>query len=487
MKRKLLFALFLALVLSAGALCHAQSYGSVAARINFYYQHDGGERNQPGIWDVLLRDRLRAISGHDTIYYDSSTDKYLTGRGCCLFSFAHAYQYLTGYAASTSRKADILYQFLSIKSVWSNKGTSLSPPNGHTYYAAYLAKQSGVSKYSGDLSSFSKLVDFFEGGKGVIIVNAPGHYIIAVGARKYGGTQYVQVVDSIMSATVRDSRLSYGKSMDFSVTYTQQNAAAYEAAVHEYWLPYSEFAEKCKLKYAFRSGSAPRENRFRLVKDQILLPEGHSYTLALEGASDLLSYESLQPDVCQVDAMGELVWKSEGQATIRVTSPDNPQNVAWAQVYCVRLPEDPLVIAKAGGAVPAPVDLTDFPAGAELLYQSATPAETGLYSMPYTLLDAFGDAVAVEQYRLAAVEEGRALTIPSSVRILESGAFEETPFTCVCLPWTVTRVESGAFDSSAVRLVLAACDESAVESGAFPEGAQILFDREAVEAWLAER
>ncbi|MBQ3669367.1 MAG: hypothetical protein II920_09115 [Clostridia bacterium] len=486
MKLKALILIFIALALSAGALCFAASYGSASSRISFYYQHDGGGRSEPGVWDELLRYRLLAVSGHDQIYYDSSTDRYLTGRGCCLFTFAHAYQYLKGYAGTSAQKADILYEFLSIKPSWSNTGSSLSPPSAHRYYAAYLARQSGITEYSGELDTFRQLTSFFEGRKGAVIVQAPGHYILMIGARTYNGVQYVQVVDSIMSATVRSGRLSYGKSMDFSVTYTPANAALYEASVHEYWLPYSEVVETCRFRHAFRAGSAPHEVRFRLVKDRILLPEGQSYTLELEGDTDGLLFESLRPDICEVDANGTLLWQGEGQASVLITSSDGSNSSALAEVYCVRLPEQPLVIARTGEEVQDPISLDGMPTGTKLSVSAPEATESGLYEGMYRLVDPYGDTVAEMPFRLAVTNEGSTLYIPASIGVIENGAFAQASFDCVVLPASVALVEEGAFDGAPVRLVLAACDASAVDGGAFPEGAALVFDKDVVEAWMWE-
>ena len=483
MKRKILCALLILLALSAGALCHAQSYVNAAGRINFYYQHDGGGRNQPGVWDALLRNRLLAISGHDSIYYNDKTDRFLTGRGCCLFSFAHAYQYLKGYAASSAQKADILYQFLSIKPVWSASGSTLSPPNAHSYYAAYLLKLGGIRQYTGELDTFSRLQSFFEGNRSVIIVNAPGHYIIAVGARRYGGVQYVQVVDSIMSATVRSSRITYGKSMDFSVTYTESNAALYEADVHSYWIPYSQFAAKCKLRYAFYTGSAPRENNFKLIKDKIILPEGQTTNLALQSAADILAYETSDPNVCEVDGLGRLIWMGEGKASVRVYAPDNPQNEAYAEVYCIRPRRDTLVIADAGARTDNPFADISLPHGAKIVYDPFAPQSAGVYKTLYRFVDPDGDTVCEVPVTLAVVEKNGLFILPDGLRLIERGAFDGVPFATLVVPASVTHIESGAFSESGITLVLAACGETAVETGAFPEGARVFYDGEAIQRW----
>ena len=474
------------LALSAGLVCHAQSYVNASSRINFYYQYDGGSRSKPGTWDRLLRSRLLAISGHDTIY--PYTDQYLTGRGCCLFSFAHAWQYLLGYASTSAQKADILYNYLAIKPVWSNKDSSLSPPNARAFYAAYLAKQSGVSTYAtSKLTTFSSLQSFFEGGRGVLIVNAPGHYIIAVGAVKYGGTEYVQVVDSLMSATVRTDRLSYGKSMDFSLTYTPDNAAQYQEQVHEYWIPYSELKSKCTVRNAFTAGSAPRENRFRLVKDTIILPEGQTYTLALEGAADILAYESMDTDICAVDAMGTLTFRAEGQTRVRVYSQDNPQNEVYAFVTCISPAENPTVVVELNRELPNPYAELELPEGAEVVSDPVQADSAGLFAAVYSIVDSYGDAVWRTQAQVVAVDPEKLICIPEGIALVESGAFEENRAQFVYVPETVARLESGAFGNTDVRIVLAACGEGALESGAFPEGAIMIYDKDAIGRWLSER
>ena len=90
MSLKRLLALCAALLLALGAFdVRAESYVRASSRINFYYQHDGGGRNEKSVWDSLLENRLLALYGHGEIYHDATTDRYLTGRGCCLFSFSH--------------------------------------------------------------------------------------------------------------------------------------------------------------------------------------------------------------------------------------------------------------------------------------------------------------------------------------------------------------------------------------------------------------
>ncbi len=268
----------------------SETWGDASSRVNFYYQYDGGTTDEPGTYDLLLADRLKALCGHDSIYYNSNTNKYLTGRGCCLFSFAHAYQYLCGYSGSNALKADILYRFLSTKPVWSDTGSSLSPPNAAGIYAQSLAAQPGVNSYGASLSTFSKLKAFFEGRQSVLIMNVPGHYFCAVGCIEHGGVQYVQVIDSTLSGTIRTGRCTQAKSFDFSQTYTPANVLNYAAGVHQYWLPYSEFSSKCRIKYAYRAAKAPAVNPLTTDRDELILLAGESAPMNIQGTDRELEY-----------------------------------------------------------------------------------------------------------------------------------------------------------------------------------------------------
>ena len=474
MKRKLLCAFLLLLALTAGGLCHARSYVDASSRINFYYQHDGGDRNRPGVWDVLLSDRLLALTGHGEIYHDSTTDRFLTGRGCCLFSFAHAYQYLCGYASSNRQKADILYKFLSVKPKWSDTGSSISPPGAYPLYANVLAAQPGVRKYTGALDSFSKLVSFFEGNKGVLIVNAPGHYIIAVGAVKHNGTQYVQVVDSLLSATVRSDRITYGKSMDFTVTYRDANAESYEASVHEYWIPYSQFVSKCKLRYAFTAGTAPAIHDFYAEKSAMILACGTTDRIVIETDSENIAFESLAPDICEVDALGRLIWMDEGTAMVRAFNPEDTRDEIFVTVHCINPEGGQVIRAEPGAKIPDLYEDIPLPRGAYVRYEAVAPEESGLYEWVYEFIDPYGDCVCQTTATLAAVAPEKLLSLPESIRCVEAGAFTDTDFAFVFLPEHIGKIEAGAFGDSVVA-VFARCPESAIEDGAFPDEARLFW------------
>ncbi len=84
-------------------MCCADESSNVG-RIHFYYQYDGAPADEPGKWDILLKDRLQALYGHDSIYYGKGTSMYMTGRACRLFSYCHAYQYLLGYAETEAEQ-----------------------------------------------------------------------------------------------------------------------------------------------------------------------------------------------------------------------------------------------------------------------------------------------------------------------------------------------------------------------------------------------
>ncbi len=484
MSLKRLLALCAALLLALGAFdVRAESYVRASTRINFYYQHDGGGRNEKSVWDSLLENRLLALYGHGEIYHDATTDRYLTGRGCCLFSFSHAYQYLRGYAATKSRMADILFEFLSVKPLWKKTDSTMSPPSAHALYAAYFAKLPGINKYAvSNLDSFSKLKAFFEGNKGVVIVNAPSHYVIAVGAVKHGGRQYVQIVDSLISATVRDTRVSVAYSMDFSTVYTPQNAVNYEESVHEYWIPYTELS-KCKLRYAFTAGSAPEVPKFMPEKSVFILLPGQSKLIAFDELIEEVAFESLTPGVCTVDETGLVSFAGEGEGTVRAVSRDNPLHMCEVKVYCVSPEENALSVNTQGEELRNPYEGLSLPAGSRFVWADPAPQECGIHTLALSLLDPDGDEAARLSVTAVVVRPEDVLSVPDGVILIEQGAFEETAFVWAALPASVRTVQSGAFPES-VKAAFVGNPFCGIGQGAFPEDCVLFYDYGAYLNWL---
>ncbi len=471
-----LLSLVLALLLPPPARAE---YIDPASRISYYYQHDGGARSVEGKWDRLLADRLYALCGHSTIY--PYTDQYLTGRGCCLFTFAHAWQFLLGYAAGDAAKSDILYRYLSQKPVWSNTGSTLSPPKAASYYASYLKKQNGVTQYTGSLSTYKLLSAFLSGGQSCVIVNAPGHYILATGCTVYQGVQYVQVVDSILSATVKSDRLSRGMSLDFSYAITPANAGQLQAAVHCYWLPYSEFASRCQLKYAFRrqTQAAPSAK----YSEYILAP-GQSAQIELLNAPEQMQYQSLDETVCSVSADGLITALSPGRAQILCLSAQSSARDVEIDVYCALLPPRPTLIAALGETPPEPFYEGELPVGA-VFSLSETPQEIGAYDCDLNLSDKRGNVWMSVPALYVVLDPGRLMLLPPGVSVIEQNAFEGTNACALALPGGVQSVQAGAFAGSAIRIVFMESASTRIDEAAFDPGVVLCDDYDAFRRWLS--
>ena len=149
--------------------------------------------------------------------------------GCHLFSYAHAYQWLSGNKADDS----LLRELISVcrnPSDGPDSGKATEDKN-HTYcgglngkshsnsteaYNAWMKYKLGdslVIKGSSDtkklVNSESSLKAFYDNG-GVIISNPDGHYVVSVGYRVYNGTTYIEIVDSSRWTTIHtDGKTAY--------------------------------------------------------------------------------------------------------------------------------------------------------------------------------------------------------------------------------------------------------------------------------------
>ncbi len=472
MKRFLFCLALIVLVLGLSALAHASQDASVSSRISFYYQYEGGARSTEGFWDRMLKDRLLALYGHDTIYPYS--DKFLTGRGCCLFSFSHAYQYLCGYAGTAQAKADILYNYLSVKPVWSNTGSSMSPPNAASYYASYLKNTPGVSLYTGSLDTYAKLQSFLNTGKSVVIVNVPGHYVIAVGCTKYNGVEYVHIVDSLLSATIKTGRLSRGMSMDFSVTFTPANSASYQAAVHEYWVPYSQIASSCKLKYAFRTGGTPAPFVLSTQKNELLLKAGQQADIVFTNTDELMAYTSLDEDVCTVDESGRVTAVSPGLTDVVCVSLADSRHSLVIPVYCVDAEEEQLCLLYPGESAPDPAVEGPLPDGAAIVSPDEEQISSAVRVEIKQLLDAFGDTVCEIRVTVIALDREHVIVLGSGIAEIGEEAFADGAYQAVAVPASVQNIGPLAFAAPDLQVVFVQSESTAFSSDAFGESAPLI-------------
>lgn len=461
--KKVFSLLLAALLLIASA--SAATYVDADTRVRYYYQYEGAPKDSAGTWDKLLADKLYALYGHNSIYMDSSTSKYLTGRGCCLFSFSHAWQFLLGKSSGQTAQAAILYGYLKQNPKWSNTGSTTSPPNAASYYASYLGKQSGITSYSvSNLKTYSSLSSFFNGGRGCIIVNAPGHYILAVGCTTYNGTQYVQIVDSVLSGTIRTGRCTLAKSMDFSTTYTPANAETYTPKVHQYWLPYSQFSTQCKLSYAYKSSASPGEIKLKAEKSSLLLARGGSAAINVTGTSEALTYSSSNTSICTVSSSGLVTAKAAGEAQIVCSVKSNPYYSTVVTVMVFEVPDTETILAEIG----KPIEFNPvLPAGATAGLDSAYVDEPGVTDISAHIYDKYGDVVKTVTLTVICPDFGTTLSIPATVTHIYGEAFSQTGMEYIILPESVEYIGERAFADSGLKAVIVLNGDCAISSAAF--------------------
>lgn len=449
MKRTFIAIVFVLLMLCLFA--RADTYCDTSGRINYYYQLDGGKTDEEGTYDKLLVPVIRDITGGAHSYIVPKDNQYLTGRGCDLFSFAHAYQYLMGYAGSTQAKVNVLAGYLRGISgqshSWSSSAIStLNPPSAASLYAATLDRQSGVSKYQKSTGTFAGLRDLFNGCRGVCIVNAPGHYIIAVGCTVHDGVEYVLIVDSIMSATLRDSRCGYGYSFDFSTRYDQSNARFIEADVHQYWMPYSTFKAKCTIKYSFYVGTEPKSYFIDSpYKNAAVAAVGSSLDLCVTesvGSGGTFHFISEDPSVAQVDENGIITGIGTGETAIicyndaACYSDGEPFTVLSVPVYVCEFVEPGSVYLMEDGVYP------------DVAYGCFLPdcvrfdwSEDGRV----TVGDCYGNVFFTSFYRL--IDENIPyLHIPAYVELIEAEAFSLVPVSYILADNPDVIISPSAFD-----------------------------------------
>ena len=455
--RKLLTAIFILALCACVSAALAAGYTDASQRIHFYNQTDGAPQDQAGKWDLLLAPKLQKLYGHSEIYNDKSTSRYLTGRGCCLFSFSHAYQYLMGYAYTDEDMANVLYKYLSIKPVWSNTGSTCSPPNAISMYAAYLGKQNGVTRYTGSLSSYSKLQSFFNGSKGVCIVHAPGHYIIAVGVTEHDGVKYVQIVDSIMVGTLKSGRCSWAMSMDFSTTYTAANAPYYTENVHQYWLPYDQFQSKCDIPCAFYTGALPPTYEIKADRQYVALnvSSGEAVKLTLTvtdaPAGAVPVFVSDNDDIAVVTQDGVISAVGIGVTRIRCALNVNLNKYLYVPVYCYDICGN-LGCVIGEGETP-PVHIGELPPSWQ---EARTVEETAWYDK---VICSVTDETGRELYR----------TYVMCVKADAPGVMR--------LPQNILKTETGALALDGIKLVILENENAVYEDGAFPADCIVLVRR----------
>lgn len=424
----------------------ADTYCDTSSRINYFYQLDGGKTDEEGTYDKLLVPVIREITNGAHTSIVPWDNKYLTGRGCDLFAYGHAYQYLCGYAGSMQQKADVLAVYLRGISgqshTWStsNPLSTLNPPRACALYAATLDKQPGVSRYSKATGTFGDLYTLFNGCRAACIVNVGGHYVIAVGCTEHEGVKYVLIVDSVMSATLRSDRRGYGYSFDFSTRYDETNARQNEALVHQYWLPYSAF-QKCTINYAFYVGQAPRiyllDSPYKKGAAAIA---GETLDLCVSDKNGLVEdyvFEAADPSVATVDENGILTAVAPGETTVSCHSADNPYQVLTIPVYVCDWVHPGAAYIMKDGIRPEVLSGFDLPASFSVDWTEDGTA---------VIADAYGNEFGSMQYTVFDPEAGGFTHLGAAVGFIGDSAFTDSAVRYVLIDNPGITVSFNAFD-----------------------------------------
>ena len=454
MQNKFVKTVAAALIIFVSFSAVAATWGDAEKRINVFYQYDGGAKDAQGRWDKLIAPYIyKWTSGkHSTIYYDSSTSKYITGRACCLLSYSNAYQYLCGRASTEEEQLEILLTYLQKKPVWSNTGSSISPPNARSLYHSVLMAQSGiVSVSTSAVNSFAKLETFFEGLKGVLIVNGTNHYRIAVGCTTYNGVEYVQLVDSVLTGTIASGKLSKAYSMDFSAVYTASNSTSYNGIVRQYWVPYSYFTSgKLTIVYAYL-------NQKRIIAPSCIVIEAGK-TISIDASvypSGSFVLESCDSSIATVSG-ASVTGIAPGVTYITCCEDKNPSVCATIPVYCVEISTDKLIV----GTTDAESLVTgNLPSGCRAVLDKSYPY--GVFSAGVSLLDPSGQEFAKTQVLLVNPDPDATLKIADNVKKIEASAFENVSASFVFT--AADDIDESAFSGNDITAIVVKADDGSME------------------------
>lgn len=196
--------------------------------------------------------------------------------GCCLFSYAHAIQWVQGYKASDQLLKDLLKYCVAPSN---NHGHNYSVCKNHaSSFVAFnqYARDHGMTVYRLDSDSYSEggisksaaeMCALFREGY-ALIVHIPGHYICAVdyvicdangnvieddGTIPSDCSAYFQIVDSSSSSSTTSGRTFYGKTYklvtnsDGSQTIVKRDAYSFGTG-NSYWVKVSSLSVSAAIK-----------------------------------------------------------------------------------------------------------------------------------------------------------------------------------------------------------------------------------------------
>jgi len=237
-----------------------------ASNVSFYQQYRGSKKAEDktygpytsGYWDKAIAEQYDGLS---VMQNPDGTYRYLSNRGCRLFSYAHALQRLTGEKANDQRQIDILAELLKVHR---------NPPSeaANTAYKKYIVETYGKKHGIKDVTKaycssekkmkWEEIQSFFDNG-GVIIFTSYGHIALAVDyvEKTIDGVtgKYILVIDSSAYSTAKriDSGICYNGS--FETKYVWDSKKPSWNGYGRLWITFSDF-KACDWQGALTSITA---------------------------------------------------------------------------------------------------------------------------------------------------------------------------------------------------------------------------------------
>ena len=282
--------------------------------------------NEPSAEDkVFIYDQgysgAHNIGGNISIVHNGS-NKTMTSAGCSLYTYLHAYQWLTGDKRTSQNATDLINQFLSVSK-------NVKDDNA---YASFLA-QYGISKSTPGMNENSLFSHFGKGG--VIKVYTPNggrHFILAVGAvsadiDNNGNTEtWIHIIDSAAyftfnpnTGTVTNGCYSFSNKQPINLAVLNNNngnggsctnrRSEDNYAALEYWMNYNVF-KNCGIVVGYLPGSTP-----------VFVPE--NYTEYRVTTTDGLNMRS------SASTSGTYITTLWPDTTIKVTQKTSADGYTW--------------------------------------------------------------------------------------------------------------------------------------------------------------
>lgn len=276
MKKSLVALVAVLMLLSILLPCTAVAATDASSRITVYSQYKKSSGKYYYSYENGFGLRDGTIVSSSSVSGLSGQKDCLAQGGCCLFSYAHAIQWVQGYKASDQLLKDLLKYCVAPSN---NHGHNYSVCKNHaSSFVAFnqYARDNGMTVYRLDSDSYSEggisksaaemctlLCDGY-----ALIIHIPGHYICAVdyvicdangnviqddGTIPSNCSAYFQIVDSSSSSSTKSGRTFYGKTYklvtnsDGSQTLVKRDAYSFGTG-NSYWVKVSSLSVSAVIK-----------------------------------------------------------------------------------------------------------------------------------------------------------------------------------------------------------------------------------------------